>query len=102
MPSSGKAAFLVFLAGSDHPEIYRGQMSLECHSIPESKIFRLPVIFTYVSLITTGDGIIQLSGDRAGRSIPEALKILDAGNVFINKGPRLLVRSMWKSLKRSV
>ncbi len=38
-------------------------MPLECDPIPQSKIFRLPVIFTYIGLTTTGDGIIQTGDD---------------------------------------
>ena len=45
MPAGAKAAVLVFLAGRDHPEIYRGEISLECGFILPSKNFRVPVIF---------------------------------------------------------
>ncbi len=55
----------MFSNGIDRFDVYRGEMPLECDPIPQSKIFRLPVIFTYVNLTTTGDGIIQLTGDDA-------------------------------------
>jgi len=50
MPANGKAAVLVFLAVSNHPEIYRRQIRVELDSTGRSKSLRFSVIFPDVSL----------------------------------------------------
>jgi hypothetical protein len=66
MPASAKAPFWYILSGSDHPETDRGEIPLECDFIPESKISRLPVIFTSVSLTTK---FVELRHDKDLRQV---------------------------------
>ena len=50
MPGQRKAAVLVLLGVSNHPEIYRRQISVDLDTMRKSKSFRFSVIFTDVSL----------------------------------------------------
>jgi hypothetical protein len=65
MPASAKAAVLIFLAGRDHPEIYRGEISLSVAIYCQVKISGYQVFFMYVSATTTGDDIIMFTSDSA-------------------------------------